>query len=326
MAWPSCQGGRVEVYDADNGQCVLRVMWLHGSEGSVPLTYSSTYLKRWISRRRQSRVLRQPRSLVPQDTNGRLDAYEWERPGAGTCKSSTRLHLPALRWNERRRIVFRGCERERRRRVHRHARKTACRRTSTNIYDLYDARVDGFTPLYAACVHRYRLSGFARRGADLRDAVERDLRRGGQLPPRAPPVKAKQKPKKKPKKTKGAKQGKRRRRHGKAHKNAKARKGRTSRKGGTVMSMRSVRRGGLLRRRHALRGGSDGRGCVGVAWARGVGVGVYDCSRSRVGGHLAAHIRRTCARTQRHRGGRIVQHRSWAEPRSVTLTDTLPPA
>jgi len=27
-------------------------------------------------------------ALVPQDTNGHLDAYEWERPGVGSCTSS----------------------------------------------------------------------------------------------------------------------------------------------------------------------------------------------------------------------------------------------
>jgi hypothetical protein len=81
--------GRVEVYDADTGQLYCASCGWGGSRGYVPATYSNTYLKRWISED-GSRVFFDSReALVPQDTNGRLDVYEWERPGSGGCLSST---------------------------------------------------------------------------------------------------------------------------------------------------------------------------------------------------------------------------------------------
>jgi hypothetical protein len=43
------------------------------------------YMQRWISDDGNRVFFETFQPLVPQDTNGRLDVYEWERGGAGTC-------------------------------------------------------------------------------------------------------------------------------------------------------------------------------------------------------------------------------------------------
>jgi hypothetical protein len=79
--------GNVEVYEADTNRTYCASCGSAGSHGFVPLAYSNTYLKRWISEDGSRVFFDTAISLVPQDQNGRLDVYEWERPGAGSCSS-----------------------------------------------------------------------------------------------------------------------------------------------------------------------------------------------------------------------------------------------
>jgi hypothetical protein len=51
----------------------------------LPISWSDTYIPTWISEDGDQVFFDSPQSLVPQDTNGRLDVYEWEREGTGSC-------------------------------------------------------------------------------------------------------------------------------------------------------------------------------------------------------------------------------------------------
>ncbi len=58
-----------------------------GTAGFLPISHSNTYLPRWISADGSRVFFDSPEPLVPQDNNGRQDAFEWEREGAGSCPS-----------------------------------------------------------------------------------------------------------------------------------------------------------------------------------------------------------------------------------------------
>jgi hypothetical protein len=54
----------------------------------LPPSSSDTYLPRWISEDGSRVFFDSIEALVPQDTNGRLDVYEWEQDEAGSCRHS----------------------------------------------------------------------------------------------------------------------------------------------------------------------------------------------------------------------------------------------
>lgn len=80
--------GSVEVYDADTNQLYCASCGSVGSKGLLPLTFSNTYLRRWISADGSRVFFDSYEALVPQDTNSMIDAYEWERPGSGDCETA----------------------------------------------------------------------------------------------------------------------------------------------------------------------------------------------------------------------------------------------
>jgi hypothetical protein len=51
-----------------------------------PLSLSNTYQQRWISADGTRVFFDTREALVPQDTNGQVDVYEWEHDGAGSCR------------------------------------------------------------------------------------------------------------------------------------------------------------------------------------------------------------------------------------------------
>jgi hypothetical protein len=54
----------------------------------LPPSYSSTYMQRWMSDDGSRVFFDSLQPLVSQDTNGKLDVYEWERDGSGSCQRS----------------------------------------------------------------------------------------------------------------------------------------------------------------------------------------------------------------------------------------------
>jgi hypothetical protein len=59
-----------------------------GSAAILPISFSDTYLPRWISEGGERVFFDSAEPLVPQDTDGKLDVYEWERDGAGSCREA----------------------------------------------------------------------------------------------------------------------------------------------------------------------------------------------------------------------------------------------
>ncbi len=58
------------------------------SNAQVTPSFSNTYIRRWLSEDGSRVFFNSTEALVPQDTNGLSDVYEWERDGAGSCTRS----------------------------------------------------------------------------------------------------------------------------------------------------------------------------------------------------------------------------------------------
>jgi hypothetical protein len=56
-----------------------------GGETYLPFSWSSTYMRRWISEDGSRVFFDTSQPLVPSDTNEVQDVYEWEREGASSC-------------------------------------------------------------------------------------------------------------------------------------------------------------------------------------------------------------------------------------------------
>ena len=82
--------GGVDVYDADTG--LVYCASCAGKSGNNGALQSANMFNvqqpRWISADGSRVFFITAKALVPQDTNGWVDVYEWERPGAGECPSS----------------------------------------------------------------------------------------------------------------------------------------------------------------------------------------------------------------------------------------------
>jgi sugar lactone lactonase YvrE len=89
----------VYVYDTDSrrltcvscnpsGEAPAPLTLEHEYAAYLPPSYSNTYIPRWISEDASRVFFDSIEALLPQDTNGRLDVYEWERAGAGSCQRS----------------------------------------------------------------------------------------------------------------------------------------------------------------------------------------------------------------------------------------------
>ena len=57
----------------------------NGAAALLPLSWSNTYVPRWISSDGSRVFFDSLEPLVPQDVNGTQDVYEWESDGAGSC-------------------------------------------------------------------------------------------------------------------------------------------------------------------------------------------------------------------------------------------------
>ncbi len=76
----------IYVFSADTGSLYCLGCTAGGTRGLLPDTSNwGAYRTRWISKDGSRVFFDSLAGLVPQDTNGQLDAYEWERPGVGDC-------------------------------------------------------------------------------------------------------------------------------------------------------------------------------------------------------------------------------------------------
>jgi WD40-like Beta Propeller Repeat len=58
-----------------------------GAAGFLPVSWSDTYLPRWVSEDGGRVFFDSPEPLAVQDSNGKQDVYEWERDGTGSCQA-----------------------------------------------------------------------------------------------------------------------------------------------------------------------------------------------------------------------------------------------
>jgi hypothetical protein len=82
----------VYVYDAGLGRLFCASCSQSGEPGSsafLPVSWSDTYIPRWISEDGSRVFFDSSSPLVAQDTNGAQDVYEWEREGSGSCTAGS---------------------------------------------------------------------------------------------------------------------------------------------------------------------------------------------------------------------------------------------
>jgi hypothetical protein len=58
-----------------------------GIDTSVPSSFAYTFMRRWTNESGTRVFFDTSQALVPQDTNGVQDVYEWEQDGEGTCRT-----------------------------------------------------------------------------------------------------------------------------------------------------------------------------------------------------------------------------------------------
>src|ERR1700728_30252 len=80
-------GEEVYVYEAGSNSlfCASCGSTHEGTSGYLPISWDDSYMPQWISEDGDRVFFDSGSSLVPQDTNGKQDVYEWEREGSGTC-------------------------------------------------------------------------------------------------------------------------------------------------------------------------------------------------------------------------------------------------
>jgi hypothetical protein len=202
LVFMSTDPTEVEVYDADNGQLYCASCGSSGfaqqSGGSVPKTYSNTYIKRLISED-GSRVFFESReALVPQDTNGTLDAYEWERPGSGSCKSNASC-IYLLSSGASAAASYLADASASGNDVFVVTRAKLLPQDDNENFDLYDARVDGFTPIAPPACTGTGCQGLPGTPPIFATPSSVTFEGVGNFAAPVPVAKAKPKPKKKPK-------------------------------------------------------------------------------------------------------------------------------
>jgi len=149
MVWTStAKGSQINVYEADTDVLYCATCGAAGTSGTtLPFTSEeSVYLPRWISAD-GSRVFFDTReALVPQDSNGKMDAYEWERPGSGGCtESGGCLYLLSGGTSPDESYFADASESGDDVFIVTRARLVGA--DDNELFDVYDLRVDGYTPV-----------------------------------------------------------------------------------------------------------------------------------------------------------------------------------
>jgi DNA-binding beta-propeller fold protein YncE len=214
--------GRVDVYDAVSGRLYCASCGSPGSQGFVPLTFSNTYLKRWISDD-GSRVFFDSReALVPQDGNGKLDVYEWERPGSGACKASTTGCIYLLSGGTSGGESYLADASANGNDVFIVTRAKLLSRDDNELYDLYDVRVGGSEPVSVPQCTGTGCQGLPGSPPIFATPSSVTFEGTGNFAAPVPVVKIKPKPKPKKKAKKKKPKPKHKSRHGGAKRGAKA--------------------------------------------------------------------------------------------------------
>ena len=63
-----------------------------GAAAFLPISWNDGHLPEWVADEGNRVFFDSEVPLVPQDTNGRQDVYEWEREGTGTCTAASAVN------------------------------------------------------------------------------------------------------------------------------------------------------------------------------------------------------------------------------------------
>ncbi len=121
-----------------------------GAAAFLPISWSDTYLPQWVSDGGDRVFFDSAEPLVPQDTNGVQDVYEWEREDAGSCTSATAVNGGCVyllsggtsKWNS----WFIGASSDGNA-VFVATRAQLVPGDLNEAFDLYDVQVDGTSPI-----------------------------------------------------------------------------------------------------------------------------------------------------------------------------------
>ncbi len=116
-----------------------------GAGGYFSPSWSTTFIPQWISNDGSRVFFDSSQPLVPQDTNGTVDVYEWERDGSGTCRETTGC-VYLLSGGVSSSTSNLAGESSSGNDVFIITRAQLAPEDGNEAYDLYDARVDGVQP------------------------------------------------------------------------------------------------------------------------------------------------------------------------------------
>ena len=145
---------QIDLYDADTGTLYCASCSSIGTGGFLPMNVApSVNETRWVSSDGGRVFFMSPLALVPQDTNANNDVYEWERPGVGGCAvggSEGCLYLLSGGTNRDQSFFLDASESGDD--VFIDTRAKLVGSDEDDLFDVYDVRVDGYTPpAPAAC-------------------------------------------------------------------------------------------------------------------------------------------------------------------------------
>ncbi len=85
--YPNAGAEEVYVYETRSNRlfCASCGSTKEGASAYLPISWDDSYMPQWISEDGNRVFFDSSTPLVPQDTNGKQDVYEWEREGAGSC-------------------------------------------------------------------------------------------------------------------------------------------------------------------------------------------------------------------------------------------------
>jgi hypothetical protein len=208
--------GPISVYDADTGLVYCASCTTSGTQGVLPMTnHENVYQPRWISADGSRVFFDSKEGLVPQDSNGVLDVYEWERYGAGGCAESTGCVYLLSGGTSTEESYFADAS-ENGDDVFIVTRAKLVGADDNELFDLYDARVGGVVPVASPSCTGAGCQGSPGAPPIFATPSSVTFEGVGNFP--APAQEAKVKPKKKPK------QSKKQPKHRKKTKKSKARK------------------------------------------------------------------------------------------------------
>jgi hypothetical protein len=81
-------GGGIFVYQAGTGRIFCATCGPVANNGYVSWSSSPAFVTRWINAEGTEVFFNSEAALVPRDTNGLSDVYEWESDGSGACQQS----------------------------------------------------------------------------------------------------------------------------------------------------------------------------------------------------------------------------------------------